>query len=122
MTPLPKIACVLSSIRICLGLDFPVSADADRAQTDDLITLQSLAGLGEDTKDQPSPFIGPVLLGKPFLGPVLVSAAKHPPQLLADVPVHPEKWVRRHHVAVAGTDYGHPEIDRRKISLYGSGE
>ncbi len=62
MTTLPEVAGIFSGVRICLGLDYPVSADADRAHPDDLIALQSLAGLGEDTKDQPFPFIGPVLL------------------------------------------------------------
>ncbi len=100
MPMLPEVACVLSGVRICLGLNFPVSVDADGAQTDVLVAFQTLVGSGADAKDQPSPFISPVLLGKPLLGAVRVSAAQPALQLLADISVHPGEGVRRHHVAV----------------------
>lgn len=57
----PEVAGVLFGVRIGIGLDLPVSADADGAQTDDLIAFQALAGLGADAKDQAPPFIDPVL-------------------------------------------------------------
>jgi hypothetical protein len=96
----PEIAGVFSCVGIGRSPDLPVSADADRAQADDLVTLQALAGLGETLKNPPVPIIEPILGKKPFLGAVRVSAAQHAPQLLANIRVHPEKGFRCHHMAV----------------------